>query len=149
MSKFDPGTKQSCPECSIKFYDLNKRPAVCPKCEHSYNPDAGVKPVKKPDPEPVVEAEDKAEDGDKPAAETEAEIEGLDAEDEEAESLALDGDKPAIMASGDDDDDSDPSESGASLPEGFTEEGVEDDSDALADDDDEEEIDLGEGLETD
>ncbi len=147
MSKFDPGTKQTCPECSIKFYDLNKRPAVCPKCEHSYNPDAGVKPVKKPDPAPVVKSDDEAEDADTSAVETETEIEGLDAEDEEAKSLELDGDKPVIMASSDDDDDSDPAEAGASLPEGFTEEGVEDDSDALADN--EEEIDIDDSLETD
>ena len=33
------GTKQLCPECGAKFYDLNKRPAVCPKCSHSFEPD--------------------------------------------------------------------------------------------------------------
>ncbi|WP_204332954.1 TIGR02300 family protein, partial [Klebsiella pneumoniae] len=25
------GAKQICPSCSAKFYDLGKRPAVCPK----------------------------------------------------------------------------------------------------------------------
>lgn len=28
----DLGTKRICDTCSIKFYDLKKRPVVCPKC---------------------------------------------------------------------------------------------------------------------
>ncbi|MDQ7018655.1 MAG: TIGR02300 family protein [Robiginitomaculum sp.] len=148
MSKSDAGTKQTCPECAAKFYDLNKRPAVCPKCEHSYNPDAGSKPVKKRELEPEVEipvdAVDAEEAGAKPANEAEVEIEGLDAEEEEAKSLELDGDNPIIGVGvdGDDEDaDVDAPDATAALPEGFTEEGVEDDADALVDTDDEE-IDL-------
>jgi uncharacterized protein (TIGR02300 family) len=26
------GTKRICPGCAVKFYDLDKRPVVCPKC---------------------------------------------------------------------------------------------------------------------
>lgn len=151
MSKFDPGTKQTCPECAAKFYDLTKRPAVCPKCAHSFSPGAGAKVIKKRDlePEPAEEKGDDEEGDSKPVATEEEDIEGLDAEDEEAESLSLDSDEPKIMVGGDDDDeDSDPAESGKALPEGFTEEGVEDDADILADDDDEE-IDLDDDLEED
>lgn len=32
------GIKRTCPHCSARFYDLNKRPASCPKCNHSYDP---------------------------------------------------------------------------------------------------------------
>lgn len=53
MSKPELGTKRDCPSCGAKFYDLNKSPAVCPKCKHEFVPDAGVKarrarPVEKP-----------------------------------------------------------------------------------------------------
>jgi len=35
MSKPVPpaGTKRICPGCAAKFYDLDKRPIVCPKCK--------------------------------------------------------------------------------------------------------------------
>ncbi|KAB7742709.1 TIGR02300 family protein [Parvibaculum sedimenti] len=66
MSKPELGTKRDCPSCGAKFYDLNKSPAVCPKCKHEFVPDSGakakrVKPVEKPKekaPRPVVVADD-------------------------------------------------------------------------------------------
>lgn len=33
MAKPDLGTKRLCSGCGAKFYDLNKTPIVCPKCE--------------------------------------------------------------------------------------------------------------------
>jgi uncharacterized protein (TIGR02300 family) len=35
MSKPVPptGTKRICTACAVKFYDLDKRPIVCPKCK--------------------------------------------------------------------------------------------------------------------
>lgn len=38
------GTKRECPACKNKFYDLGKTPAICPKCQFSYDPNA-VKPA--------------------------------------------------------------------------------------------------------
>ncbi len=32
------GTKRLCPACHVKFYDLNKSPAVCPKCGEEFVP---------------------------------------------------------------------------------------------------------------
>jgi uncharacterized protein (TIGR02300 family) len=32
VAKAELGTKRLCPNCSAKFYDLNKDPIVCPKC---------------------------------------------------------------------------------------------------------------------
>ena len=32
MAKLDLGGKQKCQNCGTKFFDLNKSPAVCPKC---------------------------------------------------------------------------------------------------------------------
>jgi uncharacterized protein (TIGR02300 family) len=37
------GTKQICPQCQAKFYDLNKRPAHCPKCDAEFDPDEAVR----------------------------------------------------------------------------------------------------------
>ena len=33
MAKPELGTKRLCANCGAKFYDLNKDPIVCPKCE--------------------------------------------------------------------------------------------------------------------
>lgn len=43
MAKPELGTKRTCPKCSAKFYDLNKHPAQCPACEHSFDPDIQLK----------------------------------------------------------------------------------------------------------
>ena len=37
------GAKQICPSCQAKFYDLNRRPAHCPKCSHDFGPDGAVR----------------------------------------------------------------------------------------------------------
>jgi len=37
------GAKQICPTCSAKFYDLTRRPAVCPKCATEFDPEEVVK----------------------------------------------------------------------------------------------------------
>ncbi len=33
------GAKRTCPSCSSRFYDLERNPAVCPKCGHSFDPE--------------------------------------------------------------------------------------------------------------
>ena len=61
MAKPDLGTKRLCSGCGAKFYDLNRTPIVCPKCETVFVPvvatrgraeAAKVAPV----PTPVAEA---------------------------------------------------------------------------------------------
>jgi uncharacterized protein (TIGR02300 family) len=37
------GAKQICPNCQTKFYDLNRRPAVCPKCGLDFDPEEAVR----------------------------------------------------------------------------------------------------------
>ena len=39
MASPELGAKQLCPACASKFYDLGKRPAVCPKCGDSFDPE--------------------------------------------------------------------------------------------------------------
>ena len=50
------GTKRLCPACHAKFYDLNKSPAVCPKCGEEFVP----KPIL-PSRQEQVEAASQAE----------------------------------------------------------------------------------------
>ena len=58
MSKQAWGMKRQCPNCGARFYDLNKDPIVCPKCQTVYEPEAAkparrgrpVPPPKKPQP---------------------------------------------------------------------------------------------------
>jgi uncharacterized protein (TIGR02300 family) len=44
MTKPELGTKRRCNSCATKFFDLNKDPIVCPKCEAVFAP---------PQPDPV------------------------------------------------------------------------------------------------
>ena len=37
------GAKQICPSCQSKFYDLGRRPALCPKCGESFDPEEALK----------------------------------------------------------------------------------------------------------
>lgn len=43
MSKPEWGVKRVCFNCNTRFYDLQKHPITCPKCETVYDPDAHVK----------------------------------------------------------------------------------------------------------
>ena len=43
MSEPEWGIKRVCPSCSIKYYDFNKNPITCPKCEFEFDPDLLLK----------------------------------------------------------------------------------------------------------
>ena len=43
MSEPEWGIKRVCPSCSIKYYDFNKTPIICPKCEFEFDPDLLLK----------------------------------------------------------------------------------------------------------
>ena len=43
MANPELGSKQVCPNCQAKFYDLGKRPAHCPKCDTEFDPDEAVR----------------------------------------------------------------------------------------------------------
>ncbi|MEM9421216.1 MAG: TIGR02300 family protein [Pseudomonadota bacterium] len=44
MANEELGTKRDCPNCSARFYDLNKDPALCPKCGIEFTPEMLLKP---------------------------------------------------------------------------------------------------------
>ena len=43
MANPELGAKQVCPNCQAKFYDLNRRPAHCPKCGTDFDPEEALK----------------------------------------------------------------------------------------------------------
>lgn len=54
------GTKRTCRKCYAKFYDFEKNPIVCPKCQSEFSPEdfetkliLKAEPVKKPKPAEV------------------------------------------------------------------------------------------------
>jgi uncharacterized protein (TIGR02300 family) len=126
VTKPELGVKRDCPNCGARFYDLNKEPAHCPKCDHDFIPEALLKPRRqrveetseeaaKPVAETSLEAAEKerkaAESKRKPALddeETEAEEEedladiadiDIDIDDEDDDSLLEDDDEDDDMSS--------------------------------------------------
>ena len=101
MPKTDLGKKLTCPSCGARFYDLNKSPACCPKCEHTFDAQPVLKPKRQPAAEPkkkvvakpVVEEKDEDEDDE----------DLLDAD----EDLEIDDDDDDLLPDPDDDDDDD------------------------------------------
>jgi uncharacterized protein (TIGR02300 family) len=133
------GAKQICPTCSSKFYDLNRRPAHCPKCGAEFDPEEALRnrrvrtrlPLPDDEPEEVK------------ATEKESEEDEFEAEAEEAKELD-EGVEAEPLETGDEDEDGaegKPSAPDEALGVDFTEdEDVEDaDDDAvpfIEDDDD-------------
>lgn len=79
MSKAELGTKRLCPNCGAKYYDLNRDPAVCPRCGTEFEVPAAAK-ARPQTARPAAAQEE-------PEAETEApaaEFVSLEEADEEA-----------------------------------------------------------------
>ena len=113
MSKPEWGAKHTCQSCGAKYYDLNRTPVVCPKCNTEFDPDALLRSRRIRTTTPRAEAE--AVEPKKPAmvtkavVEEEAEVEE-DVIDEESEALVEDeeADEDVIEDAselGEDDDD--------------------------------------------
>ena len=59
MAKAEWGLKRTCQSCGARFYDLQRSPITCPKCEAEYDPEVLLKsrrgkPVAVVAPKPVV-----------------------------------------------------------------------------------------------
>lgn len=81
LVKADLGTKRACPGCSVRFYDLGKRPIECPKCGTSFEPESLFKQRRNRAAEP-------AGNGAVEAAEAEDDDEGDDDDDEDNDTEA-------------------------------------------------------------
>lgn len=124
------GTKQVCPNCQAKFYDLNRRPAHCPKCDAEFDPEEALK-LRNRRGRPGAYAADEAED-------TEDQVKDKSAdgdEDDEDETVAApeidqEGHEPILTPDDDDDDAKDPSEEpGMGSTDGDDDEVLDDDDD--------------------
>jgi len=96
------GSKQLCPSCGSKFYDLGKRPASCPKCGETFDPEEALRSRRvraRAGAAPDYEDEEVAK---KP----EAEVEGF--EDEADETPEIDADAVLEPVEADDDAAEDP-----------------------------------------
>lgn len=113
MANPELGAKQICPNCQSKFYDLGRRPALCPKCGESFDPEEALKSrrVRARAVTPDYDAEDE-----KPAPEPKDE-DGF--EDEIDETPEIDKVEPDVLET--DDEDVDP---GAPTPAGGDDLGV-------------------------
>jgi len=79
VGKVDLGEKLSCSSCGARYYDLNKKPALCPKCGAENERPKVFKTKKTEVPKP--QAEEKKSD--KPEADDVDEIEDLDTDDDD------------------------------------------------------------------
>lgn len=98
MANAELGAKQLCPSCASKFYDLGRRPAVCPKCGENFDPEEALRNrrVRARSAVPDYEDDEKVE---KPKVESDAE--GF--EDEVDETPEIDAD--AVLAPAEPDED--------------------------------------------
>ena len=96
MANPELGAKQVCPSCASKFYDLNRRPAHCPKCAAEFDPEEALRsrrvrprgPLPEEETEvvkaaPEAEVEEEAEAEAAPELDEGAEAEPLEASDED------------------------------------------------------------------
>lgn len=56
MARPDLGTKRLCPNCGAKYYDLNRDPILCPKCNASFT--TGIVAAREPDDEDELDSDD-------------------------------------------------------------------------------------------
>ena len=98
MAKPELGTKRLCASCGAKFYDLNKDPIVCPKCETVLHPVVSTRARPESARAPVAPLVPEAAEA--PEA---ADVELVSLEDADAESEG--GKKGAAVADVDTEDD--------------------------------------------
>jgi uncharacterized protein (TIGR02300 family) len=116
VPKADLGEKQLCPNCAAKFYDLTKRPAVCPKCGTSFDPGDEVVKLKRVKAVRATAANYEDDEEVKPQVDAE---DGAEEEVEETKELDAEGDTAPVLT---EDGEEEETVSPDALPEGFSEE---------------------------
>lgn len=144
LARTDLGDKQVCPNCGAKFYDLRRRPAVCPKCTTSFDPsEEGVRSRRG---RSRVTTHDTVYEDDEELEGAKGKSEDDEEEDEAEETTEVDAEADAEpLTTDDEDEESVAKSSDEELPEGFSEEEADLGEDAADDDsvpliDDEEEF---------
>jgi len=126
LANSELGAKQICPNCQAKFYDLGRRPAVCPKCGTQFDPEEAVKNrrIRARTATPDYDADDE-----KPVKPVDPDVEGF--EDEPDETPEIDAAAEADPVETDDDVDEPAAAAGPAddLGVDFAEEDVEEEAD--------------------
>jgi uncharacterized protein (TIGR02300 family) len=122
------GAKQICPTCSSKFYDLNRRPAHCPKCGAEFDPEEALR-NRRVSRRPLVADDDEHEPAKTPAMADGDD--GYESEPDEAPELDAGADEAPLLA----DDDTAEEESPGAQSEGLGVDFAEDDDVESSDDD--------------
>ncbi len=111
MAKPEWGTKRVCDNCDAKFYDFQRDPIICPKCETKLTivPTTRSRRSRTTRPQPVIqEAPKVAAEEDKVAAEI-ADVVDDDDDDDAADDTVLDDDhdfdEPLVNVDAGDDQD--------------------------------------------
>ncbi|UOM33529.1 TIGR02300 family protein [Acuticoccus sp. I52.16.1] len=108
MAKPELGTKRLCPNCGAKYYDLNRDPIMCPKCNASFA--TGIIATRRETARPADD-EDEELEADDEGVELVALEEAEDDADDTADSLGVDDDDDVTVDTDDDvlvdDEDSD------------------------------------------
>lgn len=86
MAKPEWGTKRICPSCGTRYYDLLRKPVICPKCTTPFDPEAFLK-SRRARPAAPVEKELEPVGGDELDTDTETEEGDAAVEEEEAAPL--------------------------------------------------------------
>lgn len=92
------GLKRVCVECGIRFYDMNKRPIICPGCSTEFTGIEKIKGRKPRAADPIVEEK---------KAEVETEEEAIVEDSPEVEEISLDDVAADEKAKEGDDEDED------------------------------------------
>lgn len=79
MAKPEWGTKRTCQSCGAPFYDLNKKPIVCPKCGANYDIESQARPKRAA----AVKTEEKSKRAKLPVAPIEEDVIDVDLGDED------------------------------------------------------------------
>ncbi|MBD3835689.1 TIGR02300 family protein [Brevundimonas sp.] len=126
MANPELGAKQVCPNCQAKFYDLNRRPAHCPKCGTDFDPEEALK-LRGRRVRPGYPADD--EDTEDQVKDKAAESDEDEEEDVRAPEIDEEGHEPILTPDDDDDSSDNNDDAGMNSSDG-------DDDDVLDDDDD-------------
>lgn len=144
MPKIDLGEKQTCLNCGTKFYDLNKRPAKCPKCGNTFDPQdeevlANLVKARMTghDLDDNTSDEEEDEDAIVKVVKNDVDEDEIDSEEEVTKEIDIEAiDEPELIMGDDGDDDGDiPINPSEPLPEGFSEQELDEDELTVADDD--------------
>lgn len=88
MAKPEWGSKRICPSCGARYYDLLRKPVICPKCSTPFDPEAFLK-SRRARPVAPVEKELEPVGGDELDADVDAEAEEGDAAAEEETAIPI------------------------------------------------------------